>query len=138
MSVTKFMATAAILTCLSSGAALAADVTGIWLSASGETKVRIAPCGGSLCGTVVWAKGDPLDAENPDAGKRSRPVAGIQMLSGLKSTGKNEEYAGKLYNYKDGKTYDGKMSLASADKLKLSGCVLGGMICKSQTWSRSK
>ncbi len=138
MSATKILAAAAVLACLSGGAALAADVTGVWLSASGETKVRIAPCGGSLCGTVVWAKGDPKDTENPDAGKQSRPVQGIQMLWGLKPTGKAEEYGGKLYNYKDGKTYDGKMSLSSADKLKLSGCVLGGVICKSQSWSRSK
>ena len=34
--------------------ASAQDATGTWLTASGETRVRIAPCGGNVCGTIVW------------------------------------------------------------------------------------
>ncbi len=35
----------------------------------------------------------------------------------------------------NGKTYAGKGTL-SGDTLKMKGCVLGGLICESQTWSR--
>ena len=33
-----------------------ADPVGTWLSADGEGKIRIADCGGALCGTIVWLK----------------------------------------------------------------------------------
>ena len=29
---------------------------GTWLSQTGDTRVRIAPCGGQLCGTIAWVK----------------------------------------------------------------------------------
>ena len=131
------IALVAALLIWSSASAARADIVGTWLSQSGETKVRIAPCGGGkLCGTVVWAKGDPKDTRNPRAARRTRPVRGIRMIWDIKPTGSAGEYTGKLYNYKDGKTYDGKVSEQGASRLKLSGCVLGGMICRGQIWSR--
>jgi uncharacterized protein (DUF2147 family) len=45
--------------------AFAAEPTGVWLSQSGETKVRIAPCGPAFCGTIVWVKSDAKDAHTP-------------------------------------------------------------------------
>ncbi|TIU33013.1 MAG: DUF2147 domain-containing protein, partial [Mesorhizobium sp.] len=33
------------------------------------------------------------------------------------------------------KTYSGKATISGAS-LKMSGCVLGGLICKSQTWHK--
>jgi len=30
------------------------------------------------------------------------------------------------------------MELTDANTLKLSGCIMGGVICKSQTWRRTK
>ena len=45
-----------------SGAALAADAEGIWLSGDGGTKVHISNCGGKLCGKVVWLK-EPIDSK---------------------------------------------------------------------------
>ncbi len=126
-------ATAAVIL---SASAAAADITGTWLSESGQTKVRIAPCGAKMCGIVVWAKGNPKDSQNPKASLRSRPVKGIRMIWNITSSG-GGQYTGKLYNYKDGKTYDGKVSEQGADKLKLSGCVLGGIICRGQVWTRA-
>jgi len=40
-----------------------------------------------------------------------------------------------LLNTEDGKTYSGKAKVTSA-RLELSGCVLGGLICRSQTWTK--
>ena len=41
-----------------------------------------------------------------------------------------------IFNPEDGKTYTGKMSL-SGGTLTTQGCAMGGMICKSSTWTRS-
>jgi uncharacterized protein (DUF2147 family) len=117
------------------GTAFAGDPTGTWLSQSGETKVRIAPCGGEFCGTIVWTKGGGKDEKNPDPALRGRALAGVQMIFGMKPSGSG--YAGRLYNYADGKTYSGKLKTVGDDKLQLSGCVMG-VFCKRQTWTRAE
>jgi uncharacterized protein (DUF2147 family) len=116
-----------------SPSARADDITGTWLSQSGETRVRISPCGGQFCGTIVWVSKPGNDVNNPDAGKRGRPLVGVQMIT-MKSVGA-ASYSGHLYNYQDGKTYAGKATVTGAG-LALSGCVLGGLICRTQTWKR--
>ena len=46
-------------------------------------------------------------------------------------------YAGKVLRPADNKVYNGKAQV-SGGSMKLSGCVAGGLICKSQTWTRLK
>ncbi len=38
--------------------AFAGDVAGVWLHQDGGSKVRFAPCGAAICGTIVWLKVD--------------------------------------------------------------------------------
>jgi len=103
--------------------ALAAEPTGTWLSQSGETKVRIAPCGSEFCGTIVWVKSDANDVNNPDPSLRGRSLVGIRMIFGMKPS--SDGYSGKLYNFADGTTYPGKLKIVGSHRLELSGCVRG-------------
>ncbi len=128
-------ALAAVL--LLSPPASAAALDGTWLTESGETKVAFAPCGAATCGTIQWQKTPRADSENPDAGKRSRPLVGAVMLSEIQPDGAGR-WKGQLYNIENGKTYSGTLDLQSPDRMKLSGCVLGGLVCKSQIWTRVK
>jgi uncharacterized protein (DUF2147 family) len=48
-----------------------------------------------------------------------------------------DKWTGQIYNAKDGKTYSGSMTVQGASALKLEGCVLGGLICRSETWTRT-
>lgn len=118
-------------------AAGAASLDGTWLTESGETKVDFAPCGATLCGTILWQKTPRADTENPDPGKRARPLTGAVMLSDIRADGAGR-WSGQLYNIENGKTYSGALELQGADRMKLSGCVLGGLVCKSQIWTRAK
>lgn len=111
------------------------DLGGVWLTQSGDTRVRLSPCGPAYCGVIVWTRNGGNDEKNPDAAKRGRSLTGVQMISGMKKGG-DGNYAGELYNYLDGKTYTGKMTPISETELQLKGCVMGGLICKSQTWKR--
>ncbi|KLK91456.1 hypothetical protein AA309_20440 [Microvirga vignae] len=113
--------------------AQALDPSGTYLSESGETRVRIAKCGQVYCGTIISTQGDARDVNNPDANLRGRSLVGVQMISNIEPSGNG--FTGQLYNYKDGKTYTGKMSFAGKS-MQLSGCVLGGLICRSQTWAK--
>ncbi|MBM1173358.1 DUF2147 domain-containing protein [Microvirga arabica] len=111
-----------------------ADPSGTYLSETGETRVRIARCGGAYCGTIISVQGEAKDVNNPDPKLKSRNLVGIQMISNIQPAA--DGFTGQLYNYKDGKTYNGKMSFAGGKAMQLSGCVLGGLICRSQTWAK--
>ena len=110
--------------CLLAAPAMAADPTGSWLRDTGASRVRIAKCGTSLCGTVVWLK------EKNTASKVGQRVFFDMMPDG------DNRWIGKAFNPDDGKTYSGKMFL-DGDSLTTSGCVIGALICKSINWSRS-
>jgi uncharacterized protein (DUF2147 family) len=109
------------------------DPSGVWLSQSGETRVKIGKCGAVYCGTIVASK-QAKDVNNPDPAKRDRSLVGVQMISDIQPSGSG--FSGQLYNFQDGKTYTGKLRLMGPKALELSGCVLGGLFCKSQTWTR--
>jgi len=144
MKATAFFA-AVCLTLAGAQAAFAADSSGTWLTETGTSRVRIANCGGALCGTITWLKvpNDPdtgkpkTDKNNADESKRSRPLIGVAIVLGMKPSGA-EKWSGQVYNAQDGKTYSGNLVRAGVDSLKLEGCALGGLICKSQTWTRVK
>jgi uncharacterized protein (DUF2147 family) len=124
--------------------ASAAEITGEWLTEAGKATVRIADCGGALCGTVIALKepNDPAtgqpktDKNNADPAMRSRPIVGVAIVLGMKPAGA-DQWKGRVYNAEDGKTYTGSLMLQNANTLRLQGCMLGGVICKSSTWTRA-
>jgi uncharacterized protein (DUF2147 family) len=137
-----FAALAVASMVLASGAAQAADPNGIWLSADGDVKMKVAPCGGAICSTVAWLKspndeaGKPkLDKNNPDAARRNRPIMGSQIIVGMKPDGANT-WSGQIYNAEDGKTYSGSFTLIGANSAEIKGCV--AIFCKTKAWTRSR
>ena len=117
-----------------------ADATGIWRMENGKVTVRVAPCGGNLCGTIIGLRkpldkqGKPkLDKENPNAALRSRPVVGLTILSNMRPSGENS-WKGTIYNPDDGNTYRSKMRLESGNLIKVKGCV--SVFCKSMKFVR--
>lgn len=128
----KIAAVALALACFATPAA-AQSATGTWLTQSGETRVRVAPCGGNLCGTIIWQKTPSKDVNNPDASKKGRNVVGINMIT-MKPAG-DKKWSGTLYNPQDGKTYSGTLTQTGDNSLSLSGCV-AAVFCRSQTWTR--
>jgi uncharacterized protein (DUF2147 family) len=127
------------------GSALAADPLGNWLTEDGKATVRVANCGGALCGTIVALKeaNDPdtgkpkTDKNNADASLRSRPMIGVQIVLQMKPSGTANKWSGQVYNAEDGKTYSGSLTLQDANTIRLEGCILGGLVCKSSKWTRS-
>lgn len=106
---------AAVALAIATGAAMADPIEGAWTTEAGST-ARIAACGDGLCITL---------RTGPHAGKR---IGTFQPAGGGK-------YTGRITDPSNDKTYTGKGTL-SGDSLKLGGCVLGGLICRNQTWTR--
>lgn len=126
---------------LVSGTAKANDATGVWRMENGRVTVKVSPCGGNLCGTVVGLKkphdneGKPrLDKENPNPALRSRPVIGLTILSNMKPRGEGY-WSGTIYNPDDGNTYSSNMTLQSGDTIRVRGCV-AGVFCRSMKFIR--
>jgi uncharacterized protein (DUF2147 family) len=145
MKILPVVTLAAALAAGSFGIAFAADPIGNWNTDDGQAVVRIANCGGALCGTIVSLKeaNDPetgrpkTDKNNADASLRSRPMIGVLIVLGMKPSGTANKWSGQVYNAKDGKTYSGNLTLQDANTIKLEGCVLGGLICQATTWTRA-
>jgi uncharacterized protein (DUF2147 family) len=97
------------------GTALADDpIVGNWKTAAGSTA---AISGGSSFSITL----------------KTGKYAG-KTIGSLKAAG-NNKYTGQITDPETDKTYSGKATL-SGSSLKMSGCVFGGLICKSQTWSK--
>jgi uncharacterized protein (DUF2147 family) len=124
--------------------ARAADPLGTWLTGDKKGKVHIVNCGGAICGNLVWLQEpvDPetnkpkLDKNNADAAKKTRPLIGVPIVLSMKPNGE-ATWQGQVYNAEDGNTYSGSFTMTSANSAQLKGCVMGGLICKTQTWTKA-
>jgi len=117
---------------LSTGAALADPVVGIWKTQAGDDgnygHVTISKCGSQICG-VLGQGYDSAGAaiDSPNIGKR--------MIWDMNIDGGGAYSGGKIWAPDRDKTYKSKMAL-SGNTLEVSGCVLG--FCRSQSWQRVK
>lgn len=117
--------------------AFAGDPTGDWRVADGVANIRIQECHDRMWGAVSWEKvPGGRDSNNPDRTKQSRPTLGMPVLLSMKKDpDEQNKWTGKVYNAKDGKTYDSNITLESPNKLEIEGCVLG-FLCGGETWTR--
>lgn len=130
---------AALVTCSTYVApALAASEgpIGTWLTEERDSKIRVANCGKALCATIVWAKETGVDSNNPNPSLRSRSIVGIDLTRDMKPDGSGA-YAGSIYNPENGKTYQATIKRKGESELEVGGCVLGGLLCGSETWVRT-
>jgi uncharacterized protein (DUF2147 family) len=99
------------------------EAAGVWTRDDGAARIQFSSCGAALCGAIVWLKS-----------ASSKAHVGQQVFFDMARADQNS-WTGKAFNPEDGKTYSGKMVL-TGKKLKTSGCMLGGLICKTVLWRR--
>lgn len=126
--IAKLASLATALT-LAAGMAFAEPIVGIWQTQEDDgayAHVKIAPCGGNFCGTIVktFKAGAEYKSEN----------LGKQLVRDMAPLG-DGAYEGKVWRPSNNKIYLGKISV-SGSKMKLSGCVAGGLICSKQDWTK--
>lgn len=107
-------------------------VVGLWSNMKGTLAVRTELCGAKLCGTVVHAGPKPV-ADARRAGVVQ--LVGTTLLRDYQATGRGG-WAGKLYVPDMGRTVSSRIRLSAPDRLTISGCLVGGLLCKSQEWRR--
>ena len=108
---------------------------GEWRVKDGTADIRIVQCDGALWGVIAWTKTPPgTDDNNPDPALRGRSVLGMPILINMQPAG--DRWEGQVYNAENGQTYSSNISLVTPDVLKIEGCVLGGLICGGEDWTR--
>lgn len=133
------------------GAGPSMAVTGVWRTPNDKSLVRIyRKPDGTFVGRIIWLKkptyppdfknkalaGKPkVDLHNPDKKLRSRPVMGMDVLTGFKYSPAHHDWRkGKCYDPEEGKTYTCRMWLKNHDTLMVRGYVW--IFHKTQTWHR--
>ena len=125
------------LTPMSASAIAPTDAFGVWSTQDGDGHVEIAPCGAaSACGAIVWgdrSSGPRYDVKNPDTTLRSRPLLGLRILEGYRSSPAGW-VNGRVYDPKTGNTYRSELLPQENGTLRVKGCL--GPICRTETWRR--
>ena len=116
-----------------SNAPAAPAIEGRWRNPSESVIITITPCGQSLCGRVDWAS-EKAKADARKAG--TDPLMGAELLSGIVPTTEGR-WSGRLFVPDLRKTSKAELRLIGLDQLKVTGCAVGRLICKSQIWTRA-
>ncbi|MEO0544868.1 MAG: DUF2147 domain-containing protein [Pseudomonadota bacterium] len=97
------------------GTAFADPIVGNWRTGEGGN-TRIAACGSNFCVSVT-----------------SGEFAGQQIGSFSKN---GDRYSGSITDPADGKKYRGAAWFTGSNTLKMRGSVLGGLVGRTDTWTR--
>ena len=109
----------------------AQPVEGLWRNPIGSAIIRLAPCGKLLCGTVVWASA----RGRAEVAKNTSHVVGTTVLTDVKRAAPNR-WTGRLYIPDDNIHVSARLELVTFRDLRLTGCGLVGLICRTQIWTR--
>jgi uncharacterized protein (DUF2147 family) len=103
---------------------LADGVLGTWSRDNGALHVKFDTCGDAICGNIAWL----------NSGSDTKAKVGQRLFYDMRPDGTNS-WTGKAVNPDNGSIYSGKMSIEGST-LSTSGCIIGGLICKSANWRR--
>jgi uncharacterized protein (DUF2147 family) len=110
-----------------------ASIAGNWTNPSGSVTVEIGPCKSGMCGTVIRAS----DKAKADAAKGgTEHLVGTVLLSNLSSDSKGL-WRGANFVPDMNVRSKAKLKRNGSNRLKVSGCGPGGMVCKAQEWTRA-
>lgn len=110
-----------------------AAIAGTWANPKDSVRVATGPCGEFLCGWVV--------AANAEAVRDAREAGTVQLI-GTRLLENYRQIApaswrGRVFLPDRGSSYYSTIRQLSTDEIRISGCILGGWICKSQVWHRA-
>ncbi len=114
----------------------ATPIAGRWITEEKTAIVTVGPCGAAICGRLTTLlkqppSGPPVDSNNPDPKLRQRPLEGLVILSGF--TDKGDDWRGRIYDPRSGKTYKSILKRDADGTLKVQGCI--AFFCRTQRWS---
>ena len=104
----------------------------VWRNPQNSVHVWVHPCGKSRCGTVVWAN----DKAKADSARGGTPnLVGTELFRDFKEVSP-KVWKGKVFVPDLNKVFTGTGTIKDSNTVVARGCLIAGMGCKSQTWTR--
>ena len=132
MKKTLLALTLALAPSLAPSLALADPVHGMWKTQVDDGSyalVEMGSCsGGKTCGWIRRTFDDSGEYQSENIGK--------VLVINMENVG-GGAYKDSVWRPANDKIYIGKMELAG-NTLSLSGCIVGGLLCKAQSWTRAQ
>lgn len=125
------LAAAAMLASIPAGATPSSPA-GLWMSPHKSVVVETGACGDKLCGRIVWANGE-AQGDARDAGVEH--LVGTVLLQDYRPTG-DGRWKGTVFVPDMAHSFASEIDTVSPEVLRVKGCILGGLLCKSQLWTR--
>jgi uncharacterized protein (DUF2147 family) len=130
-----------VLLAASTVAAAAGDeILGTWITDGGASKVDITRGDSGYSGKIIWLReptrdGKPvLDAKNTNPALRSRPILGLEILSGFTHAADGTWKGGTAYSPRRSRSYPAEIALTADNRLDLK--VKDGILSKHTFWTR--
>jgi uncharacterized protein (DUF2147 family) len=128
------------------------DIVGIWATAEEKARVEIFKRNDKYYGKLLSLKepnwpadddkgmaGQPKnDRNNPDPRLRNRKILGLGIMNEFVYSGKNRWVGGTIYDPESGRTYKGKMTLATTNRLEMRGFVGISLLGRTTVWTRAE
>jgi uncharacterized protein (DUF2147 family) len=109
-----------------------AALEGHWKNPKGSVVVRVASCGDAYCGIVIEAS-DKAKATAKRGG--TARLVGTRILSGMKPVG-DGIFKGQAFDPKRNIRAPATVRLVGSSTLVVKGCLISGILCKEQRWTR--
>lgn len=110
-----------------------ANAFGVWRNPKDNVRIEIRPCGAAACGTVIWASAK-AQAKARAAGADS--LVGTQVLKDFELDERRGVWRGKVFVPELQRNFSGIAEPMESGRLLAKGCVVGGLLCKSQVWTK--
>lgn len=110
----------------------AAQVRTAWIDPYNDVTAESAACDGKLCDWAAWAT--PETAQGARDGGTPRLV-GTELLQDYRANGP-DAWQGQVFIPDMGCPFSSTIMQTEPENLKISGCVMGGLIYKAQIWHR--
>lgn len=101
--------------------------SGVWQNPRATVRVQFRQCGPAMCGRVIWA--------SDQAQSQGGPLVGRDLFEGFTPDGANR-WSGSVLVPDIGTEVSGTITQTDANTLVGEGCLLPGVGCRQQTWTR--
>ena len=105
-------------------------IEGYWKNPIGSAVIANAPCGREFCGKVVWASA----RGQREVSKNAPSIVGTTVLTDVQY--RNGRWSGLLYIPDDDINVSARLQPAGNGQMKLTGCAIMGLFCRTQLWTR--
>jgi len=115
------------------------DILGTYMTDKNEGMLEITKRDGKYFGKLLWTKTEgKLDVNNPDVAQRTQPLKGKEILKSFDFDGKDLWHNGTIYDPKNGKTYNCKITREEKGNLNVRGYIGISLIGRTTLWVKVK